>query len=149
MSRQLAFDLPAREALGRGDFFVSPSNALALAALDGWRDWPGGRMLLVGPEGSGKTHLAHVWAADSGADDRSGERLARRRTCPRWPQARALVVEDADRVAGDCGGRSGAVPSAQPGGRARLPLLVTARDPAARLGAGLARSGQPDAGHAR
>lgn len=67
MSGQLAFDLPVRAAHGRDDYFVSPANALTLAALDGWRDWPQGRMLLVGPAGAGKTHLAHVWAAGIGA----------------------------------------------------------------------------------
>lgn len=62
MSRQLSFDLPARTALGREDFFVAPSNAMAIALLDGWTMWPGGKLIITGPEGSGKTHLAHVWA---------------------------------------------------------------------------------------
>lgn len=67
MPRQLTFDLPVREARGRADFFVSPSNATALAAIDGWRDWPQGKLILTGPPGSGKTHLAHVWAGLSDA----------------------------------------------------------------------------------
>ncbi|MBA3908911.1 MAG: chromosomal replication initiator DnaA [Rhodobacter sp.] len=67
MTRQLAFDLPGTEALTRADFFVAPSNALALQAVEGWRDWPGHKLLLIGPEGSGKTHLAHVWAEATGA----------------------------------------------------------------------------------
>jgi len=65
--RQLPLDLPVHEAQGRDQFFVSGVNRLALAAVDGWRDWPGGKMLLVGPRGAGKTHLAAIWAADSGA----------------------------------------------------------------------------------
>lgn len=64
---QLPLNLPTREARARGDFFVSPANALALATVDDWRDWPQGKLLLIGPEGSGKTHLAHVWAAAAGA----------------------------------------------------------------------------------
>ncbi len=67
MARQLAFDLPAKPALGREDFFVSPANALAVRAVEGWRDWPQGKLVLIGPEGAGKTHLAHVWAAEAGA----------------------------------------------------------------------------------
>lgn len=67
MIRQLAFDLPARQAFRREDFFVSPANAQALAAIDGWQGWPGGKMLLIGPRGSGKTHLARLWAAEAGA----------------------------------------------------------------------------------
>ena len=67
MARQLSFDLPVRPALGREDFFVSPGNAMAVALLDGWRNWAGGKLVLYGPEGSGKTHLAHVWASQTGA----------------------------------------------------------------------------------
>ncbi len=67
MTTQLAFDLPHRTALGREDFFISATNAQALAALDAWQTWPGGKMVLTGPPAAGKTHLAHVWAASSGA----------------------------------------------------------------------------------
>lgn len=62
MTRQLALDLPVRAARGRADFLAAPSNAAALAAVEGWRDWPDGRLVLVGPEGAGKTHLVQVWA---------------------------------------------------------------------------------------
>jgi hypothetical protein len=66
VTRQLVFDLPARPAMGRAAFFVSPANALAVRALDA-ANWPQGRMVLTGPLGAGKTHLAHVWASDTGA----------------------------------------------------------------------------------
>lgn len=67
MARQLPLPLPARAALGREDYFVGEANALAVTLVDNWRDWPSGKLILVGPEGAGKTHLAHVWAAESGA----------------------------------------------------------------------------------
>ena len=67
MAQQLGLDLPSRPALGRDDFFVAPSNAIAVAMIEGWQAWAGRKMVLTGPPGSGKTHLAHVWAADSGA----------------------------------------------------------------------------------
>lgn len=67
MAEQLGFDLPSRAALGRDAFFVAPSNAMALAMIDGWQNWPGGKLMLTGPEGSGKTHLVQVWAEMSGA----------------------------------------------------------------------------------
>ena len=66
-ARQIPLDLPARAARGRAEFFVSDANAGALAALDAWRAWPGGKQALTGPEGAGKTHLAHVWAEAAGA----------------------------------------------------------------------------------
>lgn len=67
MPQQLSFDLPVKTALGRDDFFVSPANALAVAMVGMTAGWPGGKLVLSGPAGSGKTHLAHVWAAQTGA----------------------------------------------------------------------------------
>lgn len=46
---------------------MSPANEIALAQVEAWPSWPGGRLAVAGPEGSGKTHLAHVWAALSRA----------------------------------------------------------------------------------
>lgn len=96
---QLVLDLPARPALGRSDFFVSPANLLALSQVDAWPRWPAGRLALAGPSGSGKTHLVHVWAsrADArivAAPDLAGLDLAA------VPGAAALAVEDADGIAG-------------------------------------------------
>lgn len=67
MPHQLSFDLPAKPALGRDDFFVSPSNALAVAMISDTGTWPDRKLTLTGPCGAGKTHLAHVWAAQTGA----------------------------------------------------------------------------------
>jgi chromosomal replication initiation ATPase DnaA len=67
VTKQLAFDLPLRPALGREAFFVSSANATALATLETPQSWPQGKLVLTGPAGSGKTHLAHVWAGLSGA----------------------------------------------------------------------------------
>jgi chromosomal replication initiation ATPase DnaA len=67
MHRQLSFDLPVRAALGREDFFVAPANAMAVALIEGWQNWPGRKLVLEGPKGAGKTHLAHVWAQAAGA----------------------------------------------------------------------------------
>lgn len=100
MIRQLAFDLPAQEAWRREDFFVSPANAVALAAIEGWRDWPLGKLMLVGPEGSGKTHLAHLWCAASGGRMVAGAKLAAA-DLAEIASAGAVAVEDAEAVAGD------------------------------------------------
>ena len=67
MSEQLIFDLPQKTAFGREDFFVSPSNDLAVRTIENWQDWPLGKLVLCGPKGSGKSHLAHIWAEDVGA----------------------------------------------------------------------------------
>lgn len=67
MAQQLTFDLPSQPAFGAEAFFVAPPNALAVKAINNWQDWPQNRLLLVGPEGSGKTHLVKVWQALTGA----------------------------------------------------------------------------------
>ncbi|MDU8913230.1 DnaA ATPase domain-containing protein [Aestuariicoccus sp. MJ-SS9] len=98
MSRQLALPLKVRPALGRGDFFVAPPNAVAVALIDGWRDWPGGKLLLCGPVGSGKTHLAHVWSAESFARIVPARRLAQA-DIPALAQGH-VCVEDVQAIAG-------------------------------------------------
>ncbi len=100
MSRQLAFDLPAPARHRREDFFVSPANAVALASLDDWRGWPGGKLMLTGPPGAGKTHLAAIWAAETGAAVVRAADLAQG-DLPDLAAAGRVVVEDADEIAGD------------------------------------------------
>lgn len=99
MTRQLAFDLPARALFLRSDFFASPANAAALAAIESAQDWPGGKLLLVGPKGAGKTHLAHIWASANAATLIDARDLAGA-DLPALTEARAVVVEDADQIAG-------------------------------------------------
>ena len=53
--RQLAFALPHAESLTRDNFLEGPANEAALSLIESWPDWPNRIMLLVGPEGSGKT----------------------------------------------------------------------------------------------
>jgi chromosomal replication initiation ATPase DnaA len=73
---QLALTLEHAERFGREDFLEGPSNAAALALVERWPDWPDRIMVLVGPEGSGKSHLATVWAAAAGAKLVSAAALA-------------------------------------------------------------------------
>lgn len=60
--RQLPLELPVDTRLEAEDFLVSPANARAFAMIDGWPEWPDPLLRLIGPEGSGKTHLAAIWA---------------------------------------------------------------------------------------
>ncbi|MFS4437280.1 HdaA/DnaA family protein [Paracoccaceae bacterium GXU_MW_L88] len=97
-ARQLRLPLPRRQALGREDFIISQPNALALAMVEDWRNWPEGKLVLSGPAGSGKTHLAHVWATQTGALIVDAESLASA-NLPGLAR-RPVAVEDLDRLNG-------------------------------------------------
>lgn len=77
----------------RDDFLEGPANEAALALIDGWPDWPNRIMLLTGPEGSGKSHLAAIWAEQAGARSTSAHALTSD-TVPAALATGALVVED-------------------------------------------------------
>lgn len=91
--RQLAFALPHAESFRREDFLEGPANAAGLALIDRWPDWPNRIMLLVGPEGSGKSHLATIWAEQAGARSTSAHALTAA-AIPGALATGALVVED-------------------------------------------------------
>jgi chromosomal replication initiation ATPase DnaA len=91
--RQLALALPHAESLTRDNFLEGPANAAGLALVDSWPDWPNRIMLLVGPEGSGKSHLASIWAEQAGARVTSAHVLTAA-TVPGALATGALVIED-------------------------------------------------------
>jgi chromosomal replication initiation ATPase DnaA len=91
--RQLAFALPHAESLTRDNFLEGPANAAGLALIDSWPDWPNRAMLLVGPKGSGKSHLAAIWAEQSGARSTSAHALTPAEV-PGALATGALVIED-------------------------------------------------------
>jgi chromosomal replication initiation ATPase DnaA len=91
--RQLAFALPHAESLTRDNFLEGPANAAGLALIDSWPEWPNRIMLLVGPDGSGKSHLAAIWAEQAGARSTTAHALTAA-AVPGALATGALVVED-------------------------------------------------------
>ena len=91
--RQLALALGFDDSFAREDFLAGPSNAAALALIERWPDWPARAVVLVGPEGSGKSHLAAIWAKESGARFVAARTLARA-DVPAQLATGALVIED-------------------------------------------------------
>jgi chromosomal replication initiation ATPase DnaA len=95
-SRQLSLDLaPGAGAQSAADFFPAPSNADALALIRDDGLWPDGKLILKGPEGAGKSHLAGIWARAVGAWPVAGDPWD---DPPRG--ATHILVEAADRVTG-------------------------------------------------
>jgi chromosomal replication initiation ATPase DnaA len=92
MARQLRLSLGRSHLASFDDFVRGPSNADAAAAVESWPAWPGGCLALVGPEGSGKSHLAQAWARRAGA-----EVLDARQPDVAAAAGRPVLLEDADR----------------------------------------------------
>lgn len=91
--RQLVLALDHATSFAREDFLTGPSNAAALTLVERWPDWPNPIVALVGPEGSGKSHLAAIWAEATGARVLSAKLLADG-DLPAALSTGALVLED-------------------------------------------------------
>ena len=93
MTRQLRLKLGRPPSFARADFVLSETNREAIRLLDDWPAWHGGCLALVGPEGSGKTHLALAWAEQAHAvtlDPATMDLAAAR--------GGSVLMEDADRA---------------------------------------------------
>ncbi len=130
---QLPLDLGFRTALGRADFLVAPCNAAAVAWLDRWPHWPGPALALWGPKGSGKTHLAQVWRACSGAAQIDPAALTSAAVPHLLGSARAAAIDDAEAASEEALLHLYNLLAERQGH-----LLVVAREPPARLGITLA-----------
>jgi chromosomal replication initiation ATPase DnaA len=120
--RQLPLDLGFSAGLTRDDLVVSQANGQAVALIDRWPDWPAPIVVLAGPAGSGKSHLAAIWQASSAAlrlqAASIGENLAG------VDGAGAVVIDDADCGQLDQNGLFHLINTIRGGGGS---LLLTAR----------------------
>ena len=60
---QIPFDLAPKTGSGFDSFFITDTNRITVTALKAWPDWPAPILLLLGPKGTGKTHLGQAWQA--------------------------------------------------------------------------------------
>jgi len=97
---QLALDFDFRPAFSGEDFLVAPPNAEAVGWLDAWPAWSGPALVIFGPEGSGKTHLAQVFRTISAAIMVSPADLRESQPPSYLGDAPAAVLENAEAVLG-------------------------------------------------
>jgi chromosomal replication initiation ATPase DnaA len=128
MAQQLRLTLRQQGRQTRDEFVEGASNAQAIAALDSWPRWPGGCLVLVGPEGVGKSHLARAWASQANAVT-----LAREAPDLAAATGRPVLLEDVDRGAPD----EAVFHLINLAGREGASLLMTARTRPAAWSAGL------------
>lgn len=94
MSDQLSFDWPTGVALGPDDFFVSDTNASAFTMLCTPELWPEQKLALIGPTGSGKSHLARIFLAQT-----DGQMLQAADMTPDFrPDTKSVIVEDMEHL---------------------------------------------------
>jgi chromosomal replication initiation ATPase DnaA len=120
--RQLPLDLAHNPAQSRDDLVVGPSNIAATALVDRWPDWPSPVVVLAGPAGSGKSHLAAIWRELSGATEFTPGRLAAEAVdaAGRGP----VLIDDVDSAPIDEAGLFHLINAVRQAGTA---LLLTAR----------------------
>lgn len=61
MRTQLPFDFPIDAIYRSEDYIQFPENRVLFESLMAWPEKRDHALLLVGPSGSGKSHLAHIW----------------------------------------------------------------------------------------
>lgn len=88
---QLPLGFTPASSMSEADFVPTEGNQEALAWLQSWPEWPAQGLILYGPKGSGKTHLAHIWAQRSHAVFIEQ---------PVLNQGARLVLEGAEQLAG-------------------------------------------------
>lgn len=120
---QMPLDLGHTPSLTEDNFMVSDCNRLAYEHVRAFPEWPGPFTLIEGPAKSGKSHLARIWAARSGAlapapDEIRGLASAGGDT--------PVLIEDADRAGYEEHALFHLLNQSM---RESRPVLVTARKP--------------------
>ncbi|TCS60372.1 HdaA/DnaA family protein [Varunaivibrio sulfuroxidans] len=134
---QLTLDFEHRPSLSGDDFFVAPCNREALGWVEKWPDWPVPAVIIHGPQGSGKTHLAQVFLGLYGGASITACKMALSEPDVLIDAHPALVLENADRFI---------VPELEAevfhlynlAKEYARPLLLTSRKPPSQWGIGLA-----------
>jgi chromosomal replication initiation ATPase DnaA len=87
--------------MGSDDFMITDSNREAVGWIDRWPAWPSHCLIVYGPAGAGKTHLAHVWQAKSRGKLMSIDEIAVGDAGALVVSNRQIAIDNADRVSGD------------------------------------------------
>ncbi|MEM6478451.1 MAG: DnaA/Hda family protein [Pseudomonadota bacterium] len=130
MAEQLSFPLPRKTSYAPEDFYPGLASAVAREMLADPGAWPRGKLILLGPERSGKTHLLRIWAEQQGGAMMAVNALSARARTP-------IAIDNASDVAGNREAETRLFHLHNNLAAAGLPLLLAARHPPQRWGIGL------------
>ena len=63
---QIPLDLSPQFQHSFANFLISDSNAAAVKTVQAWPKWTSPILMLIGPQGCGKTHIGQAWAIETG-----------------------------------------------------------------------------------
>ncbi len=95
---QLVLNFEHRAALAGEDFLVTPSNQEAVTWIDRWPDWPSIVLIIQGPKGCGKSHLAQVFLAHANAKNISEADLMEKEPPALLEGVSACMLDDIDKA---------------------------------------------------
>lgn len=95
---QLVMPFAPAASFETADFIRGNANEEALSLMERWPDWPYSIVLVHGPHGSGKTHLAHVFAHRAHASFIAPERVGKLPADQLLTGNHAWVLEDVEAV---------------------------------------------------
>ncbi|MBL0941649.1 MAG: AAA family ATPase [Alphaproteobacteria bacterium] len=91
---QLTLNLEIDPIYNAEDFLISACNFEAVSWVKRWSDWPIPGILLYGPPGCGKTHLAHVWQANTQAKFLNLKDLIDKNLCDLFQTCKYYILDD-------------------------------------------------------
>lgn len=91
--RQMSFDLPVYAAMSSEDFMIDETNKRAFEYISKWPSWQNGLVVLAGPIGTGKSHLAKIYQTQASALKLDGNRLPEGEALPDL-EKKAVLIED-------------------------------------------------------
>ncbi|MCT8265903.1 DnaA/Hda family protein [Afifella sp. JA880] len=124
--RQIPIPLAHEAAYDSDSYLVTEANRAAYEVIMSWPNWSAPVVLLCGPEGSGKTHLASLWAERAGAVVVAGAKLEEREV---GGPGQPVLVED---VAADEVPERALFHLINRAREEGFTILITAREPLAR-----------------
>lgn len=122
---QLPLEFSHDPGQSRDHLLVSAQNRAAVDMVEQWPDWPSPLVILAGPAGSGKTHLASIWCELAAAIKCEAGRI----DASALDSASPVLIDDADRSAIDETGLFHLINAVR--GQGRTMLLTARRFPSA------------------